>query len=319
MDQGQKFTAGDFETDVVYLLLKFSRFFGFVGKMLGNAFLNVDAFAYVNDFAGFVVKIIDATRFGKAVYDFQAQVVGEHGFLDAQIDQQFGFFPIVFVLQDVFQHLNGGLDVAHGPVSGMIVDIEMPGKRVEAISIQARQRLSSQAQGTQLFAGVSVAQAFEFFSHKTVIKSSVVGYENGAFGEFNYLAGYFVEFWGIGHHLIIDSRQDGDVPGDQGFRIDQTLPGFQDLSSIMDDNGDLDDAVTRCFTSSCLNINYGVFFFQLNSFLFWATNSSSLIKPFSRKSPKCSTSSSTSLVALLRAGPEVSKRLGCGSGNCFTR
>lgn len=129
----------------------------------------------------------------------------------------------------------------------------------EAVRNPIRHQLAAQANGAQSFPPVFVAQRFKFRFNKAIIKTYVVRYKNAAFGHIDYFLGYFVKLRRIGHHIVGNIGELGEVRRNVALGIDERRKFIHYLQAIVHKNADLGDpsAAKLKFSSAGLNINNG--------------------------------------------------------------
>ena len=91
-----------------------------------------------------------------------------------------------------------------------------------------------------------------------VIEVDVVGYKYFIVQETVDVLCYFGECWCAFYHLVGYSCELLDEAGDVAVGIDEGLPGVQDCSAIMNNDGYLGDAVSCGIASGGFNIYNGV-------------------------------------------------------------
>lgn len=103
----------------------------------------------------------------------------------------------------------------------------------------ARQIFSTHSNRTHCFPLVIVPQLFKFFLNKTVVETNIVCNKDFVLRYLHNFSGYFIKFWGISDHFIVNAGQICDESGYITFRIYQCGKRIGYFEAVVHKDGNL--------------------------------------------------------------------------------
>ena len=187
---------------------------------------------------------------------------------ECDIFRKFGFlYAVIYELaegvsllggQDAFEQGHRSQGVIERAVAAFGMNAEVAFQVAQAITGKAGKYLARHSYGAQLFAGVGKSEPGKFFPQKTVIKRYIVGHKNGAFGHLYDLFSHFEETWGLCHHVVGNSGELGNAPGDTSFRVEQGRKCIDDALPVVQNDGNFGNAFVPGLTSGGFYVYNGI-------------------------------------------------------------